>query len=158
MLGDPFSTNTYNKFGEDILISGMPKNWIQNNAPGIRILLPLPISTHVSTGILLCVLIRNFSQMTHRLVTVPSVPLTRSSSLCLLQWAKCRPGNAQIGGTLLPIVNLMADSEWGSPLSYSSFLLIICLICLSLSFGDWWMDGQTMQTHYCSWPTLWQTS
>jgi len=41
--------------------------------------------------------------------------------------AKCRPGNTQNGGTVLAIANLIAESELGSPDSYSSFLVIIRL-------------------------------
>jgi len=43
------------------------------------------------------------------------------------QWTKCRPGNTKNGGTVLPIANLMADSESASPDSYSSFLVAIRL-------------------------------
>jgi len=34
-----------------------------------------------------------------------------------------QPGNNQNGGTVLPIANLMEDSQLGSPDSYSSFLV-----------------------------------
>jgi len=50
--------------------------------------------------------------------TMPNAPF-------LSLWVTCRPGNAQNGGTVLPIANLMADSESGSPDSYSSFLVTI---------------------------------
>jgi len=43
---------------------------------------------------------------------------------------KCQSGNTQNGGTVLPIVNLMADSKSGSPDSYSSFLVTIRLSLL----------------------------
>jgi len=38
-----------------------------------------------------------------------------------------RPGNTQNGGTVLAIANLVADSESGSPDSYSSFLVTMGL-------------------------------
>jgi len=52
---------------------------------------------------------------------------TRPTSPFLSEWAKFRPGNTQNGRTVFPIANLMADSESGSPVSYSSFLVTICL-------------------------------
>jgi len=63
-----------------------------------------------------------------RLVTVPTDPLTtltRPIGPFLSEWPKCQTGNTQNGGTVLPIANLMADSESESPISYSSFLVII---------------------------------
>jgi len=39
----------------------------------------------------------------------------------------CQPGNTQNGGTVLPIARLAVDAESGSPDSYSSFLVTICL-------------------------------
>jgi len=72
-----------------------------------------------------------------RLVTVPTDPFTTLTSPTgpfLSEWAKCQPGNTQNGRTVLPIANLMADSESGSPDSYSSFLVTICLSRLAL--GD----------------------
>jgi len=62
----------------------------------------------------------NFSQTSHRPTTAPNAPLTRPSLS-----EQCRSGNTQDGGTGLPIANLMADSESGSPDSYSSFLVTI---------------------------------
>jgi len=70
---------------------------------------------------------RNFSQMTHRPVTVPNHTLTMPSSICLSEWAKCQPWNTQNRGTVLPIVNLMADSELRRPDYCSSYLVTICL-------------------------------
>jgi len=59
------------------------------------------------------------------------------------------------GLTVLPIANLMADSELGSPVFYSSFLVTMCLSRLILEIFA--CDGQTgRQTdnvdHYYSWP------
>jgi len=68
-----------------------------------------------------------------RLVTASTNPVTtftRPTGPFLSEWAKCQPGNTQNGGTVLPIVNLMADSESGSPAFYSSFLVDLT-ICLS---------------------------
>jgi len=65
-----------------------------------------------------------------RLVTVPTDPFTTFTSPTgplLSEWAKCQLGNTQDGRTVLPIANLMADSESGSPVSYSRFLVTICL-------------------------------
>jgi len=65
-----------------------------------------------------------------RLVTVPADPFTTFTSPTgpfLYEWAKCQPRNTQNGRTILPIANLMADSESGSPVSHSSFLVTICL-------------------------------
>jgi len=65
-----------------------------------------------------------------RLVTVPTDPFTtftRQTNPLLSEWAKCQPGNTQNGKTVLPIVNLMADSESGSPSSYSCFIITIDL-------------------------------
>jgi len=79
--------------------------------------------------------------MTDSPVTAPKAPLTRPSSLCLLQRAKCRPGNTQNGETVLPIAHLMADSESESPDSYSSFLVTMRLSrTVSETFA---CDGQT---------------
>jgi len=55
-----------------------------------------------------------------RLVTVPTDPFTRPNGPFLSEWVTCQPGNTQNGGTVLPIANLMADCESGSPVSCSS--------------------------------------
>jgi len=47
--------------------------------------------------------------------------------LCGIVYRRKRPGNTQNGGTVLPIANLMADSESGSPDSCSSVLVTIRL-------------------------------
>jgi len=59
-----------------------------------------------------------------------------------------RPGNTQDGGTILPIAKLMADSESGSPDSYSSFLVTICLsrLVLEIFACDRQTDGRTTRT------------
>jgi len=62
-----------------------------------------------------------------RLVTVPTDPfttVTRATGPLLSERAKYQPGNTQIDGAILPIANLMADAESGSPSSYSRFLAI----------------------------------
>jgi len=66
-----------------------------------------------------------------------------------------RPGNTQNDRTVLPIANLMADSELGSPVSYLSFLVTICLSRLVSEIFT--CDRQTNRwTHnadyYYSWP------
>jgi len=56
-----------------------------------------------------------------RLVTVPTdlfSTSTRPTGSFLFEWVKCQSRNSQNGGTVLPIANLMADSEFGSPCSY----------------------------------------
>jgi len=71
----------------------------------------------------------------YQLVTVPSDPFTTFTSPTspfLSEWAKCQPGNTQDDRTVLPIANLTTDSESGSPVSYSSFLVTICLSRLVL--------------------------
>jgi len=75
-----------------------------------------------------------------RLVTVPADPFTtstRPTGPLLSECAKCQPG------TVLPIANLMADSESGSPLSCSSFLVTIGLSRLvSEIIRVWQTNGQ----------------
>jgi len=54
-----------------------------------------------------------------------------------------RAGNTQNGGIVLPIVNLIADSESERPVSYLSFLVTICLSCLVSELScDRETDGQ----------------
>jgi len=84
-------------------------------------------------------------------VTVPTDPFTTFTSPTgpiLSEWVKCQPGNAQNGGTILPIANLMADSELGSLVSYLSFLVTIDLSRLvsEIFICDRQTDGWTMQT------------
>jgi len=57
-------------------------------------------------------------------------------------------GNIQNGRTVLQIANLMADSESGSPVSYSSFLVTICLSRLvsEIFVCDGRTDRRTTQT------------
>jgi len=63
-------------------------------------------------------------------------------------YGRKRHGNTPHGRTVL--ANLMADS--GSPDSYSSFVVTICLFCLVLEIFacDKWTDNAD---HYYSWPT-----
>jgi len=93
-------------------------------------------------------------------VTVPTdlfITFTRPTGPFLSEWAKCQPRNTQNGLTVLPIANLMAESESGSPVSYSSFLVNMFM---SLSFADicvWQTDRRTdgrmdNVDHYYSWP------
>jgi len=74
----------------------------------------------------------------------------------LSEWAKCQPGNTQNGGTILPIANLITDSESGSPDSYSSFLVTIRLSRLvsEIFTCDGRMDVGRMDNadSYYSWP------
>jgi len=51
-----------------------------------------------------------------QIIAKPTAPL-------LSQCVKCQAGNTQNGETVLPITNLVADSESGSTYSYSSFLV-----------------------------------
>jgi len=85
------------------------------------------------------------------LVTVPTDPFTTSTSPTgpfLSEWANCQPGNTQNGRTVLLIANLMADSESGSPNSYSSFLVTICLsrLVLEIFTCDRQTDRETTRT------------
>jgi len=60
-----------------------------------------------------------------RLVTVPTFPFTTFTRPYpfLSEWAKCQPGNTRNGGTVLPIANLMADYESGTPSSCLRFIV-----------------------------------
>jgi len=61
--------------------------------------------------------------------------MERDDSWCLLGgtvYRRKRHGNTHYGGTVLPIANMMADSESESPDSYSSFLVTIRLSRLVL--------------------------
>jgi len=84
------------------------------------------------------------------LVTVPTDPdttFTWPTCPFLSESAKC----SQNGGTVLPIANLMVESESGSPSFYSHFIVTVGLSVL-LSFGDvriWQTDNAD---HYYSWP------
>jgi len=90
-----------------------------------------------------------------QLVTVTTDPFTtftRSTGPFLYEWAKCQPRNTQNSGTVFPIVNLMADSESGSPFL---FKFHSNHRSISLSFGDihvWQTDRQMDNAdHYYSW-------
>jgi len=93
-----------------------------------------------------------------RLVTVPTDPFTIFTSPTgpfRSEWAKRQLGNTQTGGTVLPIANLMADSELKSPVSYSSFLVTIRLSRLvsEIFACDRRRDRQTDNAdHYYNWP------
>jgi len=93
-----------------------------------------------------------------RLVTVPTDPFTTFTSPTgpfLSEWAKCQPGNTQNGGTILPILYLMEDSESGNPSSYSHFIVTIGLshLVLEMIACDWQTDRRTDNAdHYYSWP------
>jgi len=84
-------------------------------------------------------------------VTIAGMP--RCPECCHLYgtvYQRGRTGNTQNGRSALPIANLVADSESGSPNSYSSFLVTICLSrFVSETFEDRWTDRQT--DHYYSW-------
>jgi len=64
------------------------------------------------------------------------------------EWAKCQPGNTQNDRTVLPIVNLMADSESGNPNFYSRFIVTIRLSRLvsEIFVRDRQRDRQTART------------
>jgi len=86
-----------------------------------------------------------------QLVTIPTEPIptfTRPTGLFLSEWAECQPGNTKNGRTVFLITNLMADSELGSSVPYSSFLVTICLSCLVLEIFacDRQTDTRTTQT------------
>jgi len=84
-----------------------------------------------------------------RLVTVPTELLPTAPFLS--EWAKCQPGSIRNGGTVLPIANLMADSESGSPDSYLSFLVTIHLSRLvsEIFACDRQTGGQTDNADHC---------
>jgi len=79
------------------------------------------------------------------LVTVPTDPFTRPTAPILSECAKCQPGSIQNGRTVLPIANLMADSESASTDSYSRFLVTIRLSRLvsEIFACDRQTDGRT---------------
>jgi len=81
-------------------------------------------------------------------LTDPVTTVTRSTSPFLSEWAKCQSRNTKNGGTVLPIANLMADSESGSPDSYSSFLVILRLsrLVLEIIVRDRQTDKRITQT------------
>jgi len=84
------------------------------------------------------------------LVTVPADPFitfTRPTSPFLSEWVKCQPRMAE---PYFRLRNLMADSESGSPSSYSSLIVTIGLSHLvAETFA---CDRQTDNTdHYYSW-------
>jgi len=87
-------------------------------------------------------------------VTVPTDPFTTftmPTGPFLFEWAKCQTANTQNGGTALPIANLVADSESGSPSSYSRFIVTIGLPRLVSEIFA--CDRQTDNAdHYYSWP------
>jgi len=70
----------------------------------------------------------------------------------LSEWAKCQPENTKNAGTidLLPISKLVADSDSGSPDSYSSILVTIRVSRLALEVfaSDRQTDGRTSVDHY----------
>jgi len=61
------------------------------------------------------------------MVTVPTDPFSGPTAPFLSEWAQCRRGNIQNGGTVFPIANLVGDIESGSQDTYSSFLVTIRL-------------------------------
>jgi len=135
---------------KDILIRSeiCPKTEFETTPPIDGILFQVSISTRVSY---VCEIVQNFRQM-----AAPNVPFTNPSSPFLSQSAKCRPWNTQNGRTKLSIANPTADSESGSPVSYSSFLLTISLIFWDICV--WQTDRQTTQTINIAAPTLWRAS
>jgi len=81
------------------------------------------------------------------------LPVTRWRGLVLYVCFNGR--NTQIGETVLPIANLIADSELGHPDSYSSFLVNIGLSRLvsEIFARDRQTDGENAN-HYYSWPHI----
>jgi len=65
-----------------------------------------------------------------------------------LNGRSANPETPKMAKPVLPIVNLMAGSESGSPVSYSSFLVTICLarLVLEIFACERQTDGQTTQT------------
>jgi len=116
-----------------------PQTEFETTPPGGRMLLLVPILTCLPTRPS-CVIIQNFSQVTHRPVMMPITPFTRPSSPFLSQVPTWK--HQKNGGTIILIANLVADSELGSPDSYSSFGNI----------RVWHTDGQTDNAnHHYSW-------
>jgi len=77
------------------------------------------------------------------------------SALLHTVYQRKRIGNMRNGGTVLPITNLMADSESGSPDSYVSFVVTIHPPCVVSEIFDYSRvtDGRADNTdHYYSWP------
>jgi len=136
------------------LISGgvCPQNLIRNVAPRCRNS-AVPSSnfdTCFRTEIFVCAIIQIFQHTARKPITGPDAALTRPSFSKSVSVGEVLTGNAQNGGTVLPIANLMADSESGSPVSYSSFPVTIRLSRLvSEIFGrtDGWTDNAD---HYYS--------
>jgi len=122
-LGTPFSTYTYQIWRRylDRWRRHAPKTefetclWRRNSTSGSN------FDTCFATFI--CMIVQNFSQTTHRLMTAPNTPLTRPS----LNRQSADPETPKWRNRVLPIANLMANSESISPVSYSSFLVTICL-------------------------------
>jgi len=114
------------------------ERWRGFNAAVAKLLWSL-VCIHVSDILLGCCLLRVLG--IDRYSAVLTDPFTSPTGPFLSEWAKCQPGNTQNGRTVLPIANLMADSELGSPVSCSSFLVTICLSRLVLEIFE--CDGQT---------------
>jgi len=125
--GDPiFYLHT--EYGEGILIGGVdmpPKSNSKQRPLAVKFFFWFQFWHVSSNGNLRVCDHTNLSQVTHRPVTVSNAPLTRPSSLCLSQWAKCWPRNTQNGGTLLLIANLFSDSKSGSQVHNSDNMLLL---------------------------------
>jgi len=90
-----------------------------------------------------------------RLVTVPTdlfTTFTRPTGPFLSEWAKCQPGNTQNRGTVLPIANLMAHSESGSPASWSPLIVTTGLWSLlwEIFASDRQTDSQRIKYWWCT--------
>jgi len=82
---------------------------------------------------------------------------TRPTGPFLSEWAKCQPRNIQNFGSILPIMNLMADSESESPSYYSQFIVTMGVSCLVRRYSrvtDWWTERQTTWTITIAGPNI----
>jgi len=102
-LATPFYTHTvHTKFGEDTLIGrgNMAPKLNSKQRPLVADFYLQFQLQHVSCyGTSLCMIIQNFSEMTYRPVTVPTVLFTRPTAPLLCEWANCQSGNTQDGRT-----------------------------------------------------------
>jgi len=98
----------------------MPAKLNSKYTSGGGILLLVPSLAHV--------LLRDIPMCDHTKFQ-PNDTQTDDGSHCAIHGQSANPENAQRGGTILPITNLMTDSQSGNPDSHSSFLLTIRLSC-----------------------------
>jgi len=115
------------EFGKDILTGDwdVPENWIRNNAPWRRNSTSgFNFDTYLSTASLYVWSYKVSAKCrTDRWLYPLNHPLNRLRHFSLNEWS----ADTRSSGTVLQIANLMADSESGSPDSYSSILITIHL-------------------------------